>query len=120
MRDSAQATEDEKFVVYTTMRESRQSEMCRTSTPARFTVLMQQMEHLKLSLPDLKNVNDWQAYALVHLSTREQFMIPVRYWGPKTQSHRLRVIQRLWDWVRALKSSKLQFGWRYVDFNRIQ
>ena len=114
MREHSNATDDAKFTAYCTMRGSRRSEMNPAPTLHRFLACVLQLQQLKSQLREIKNMNDWRSYASNYLTSNAEIQLPRRYWGPGRTTVRGRVIMRLWAWVRSLKSTKLQFGWRYA------
>ena len=112
MREHCNATDEDKFAAYCTMRASRRSEMNPDPSLPGFLASVLHLEQLKSHLWEIKNRVDWKRYASNFLTTRAQLPLPQRYWGAGMSTMRERVTQRLWDWIRALKSTKLRFGWR--------
>ncbi len=118
MHDTNGESEAARFNKYCSMRESRRSEMTRSPTLHQFQKHVQQWVQVKTSLSDIKNVLSWKAFAATLYTSRDNFTLPERYWADKSGGRRSRdkIIVRLWDWIRSLKSSSVHFEWRYFIF----
>lgn len=118
IREAGDGDEELQFQKYNFLRQSRASEVSATSSIVQFRKHAEQLNQIKSKLPELKNAGAWKDFAAGMFSTRDMFNLPERYWSRTSHSKeaRSRIIIRLWPWIHALKSSSVQFGWRYALF----